>query len=87
MIKVVYCDITRLILPYFPTVFTNIYYLFPLNSMTLPCEGGELGEVSLVAAILCYSVKLDAFYCHKNTDEKNAYAQIEHQCPDRDKGR
>jgi len=45
MIKVVYCDIIRLILPYFPTVFTNIYYLFPLNSMTLPSQGGDEGEV------------------------------------------
>jgi len=48
----VYCDIIRLILPYFPTVFTNIYYLFPLNSMTLPCEGGERGVVNLVVAML-----------------------------------
>ena len=42
MIKVVYCDIIRLILPYFPTVFTDIYHLFPLNSMTLPYEGRGL---------------------------------------------
>jgi len=50
MIKVVYCDITRLILPYFPTVFTNIYYLFPLNSMTLPYEDRDfLGGINLTA--------------------------------------
>ncbi|MDO8744250.1 MAG: hypothetical protein Q7J76_04000, partial [Candidatus Brocadiaceae bacterium] len=39
--KVVFYGIIRLILPYFPGVFTDIYYLFPLNSMTLPSQGGD----------------------------------------------
>ena len=48
MIKVVLYGIIFLVLPYFPGVFTDIYYLFPLNSMTLPSQGGVKGGGELL---------------------------------------